>query len=229
VLAGAGVRYLVDPRVVPGSAWLTGANEPGRHATGVVCGRDFLPDGPIEAATVREGDPCPACEHGALDMRRGIEIGHIFQLGRRFTDAFEVDASGPDGAPIRIVMGCYGLGISRVMAAVAEQHHDEAGLVWPAAVAPCDVHLVPTGQAQLEAAVSLAGELVGRRLRVLLDDRPGVSAGVKFADAELLGMPRIVVLGRRLVDGYVEMRNRVTGERVDVALADLPDQLTHIN
>jgi prolyl-tRNA synthetase len=220
LLAKAGVRYLVDPRVVPGSSWLTGANEPGRHATGVVCGRDFTPDGTIEAATVRAGDPCPACAHGALEIRRGIEIGHIFQLGRRFSDAFGLDAFGPDGAPTRVMMGCYGLGISRVMAAVIEQHHDEHGLVWPAAVAPCDVHLVPTGEAQLAAAVSLAERLVGSGQRVLLDDRTGISAGVKFTDAELLGIPRIVVLGRRLADGYVEVRNRADGSREDVPLTE---------
>jgi prolyl-tRNA synthetase len=226
ILAKAGVRYLVDPRVVPGSAWLTGANEPGRHATGVVCGRDFVPDGTIEAATVRDGDPCPACEHGALSKRRGIEIAHIFQLGRRFADAFALDALGPDGAPVRVTMGCYGLGISRVMAAVAEQHHDDAGLRWPAPVAPCDVHLVPTGQAQLAAAVELADDLDRRGLRVLLDDRSGVSAGVKFTDAELLGMPWIVVLGRGLAGGRVELRDRTTGDREDVPLAGVVDRVT---
>lgn len=226
VLAKAGVRYLVDPRVAPGTAWLTGANEPGRHATGVVCSRDFVPDGTIEAATVHEGDPCPACEQGALAIRRGIEVGHIFQLGRRFTDAFALDALGPDGAPVRITMGCYGLGISRVMAAVAEQYHDEAGLVWPAEIAPCDVHLVPTGQPQLAAAADLAEQLTSRGRRVLLDDRAGVSAGVKFTDAELLGIPRIVVLGRRLADGYVEVRDRAAGTREDVPLAEVGDALT---
>jgi prolyl-tRNA synthetase len=218
VLGKAGIRYLVDPRVVPGSAWLTGANQVGRHATGVVRGRDFLPDSTIEAATVRDGDPCPACAHGTLRLRRGIEIGHIFQLGRRFADAFELDATGPDGAPIRVTMGCYGLGISRAMAAIAEQHHDDAGLVWPAAVAPCDVHCVPAGEAQLAAATELAGRLVQRGYRVLLDDRTGISAGVRFTDAELLGMPLIVVLGRRLVDGYVELRDRAAGTRTDVPI-----------
>ena len=225
LLAKAGVRYLVDPRVVPGTAWLTGANEPGRHATGVTCGRDFTPDGTIEAATVADGDPCPACSQGALEIRRGIEVGHVFQLGRRFSDAFGLDALGPDGTPIRVTMGCYGLGISRAMAAVVEQHHDRQGLIWPAAVAPCDVHLVPTGAAQLPAAERLAGELAGSGHRVLLDDRPGVSAGVKFTDAELLGIPRVVVLGRRLADGYVELRRRATGDRVDVPLAEVPGAL----
>lgn len=229
ILAKAGVRYLVDPRVVPGTAWLTGANEPGRHATGVACGRDFVPDGTIEAASVHAGDPCPACEHGALAIRRGIEIGHIFQLGRRYTDAFELDALGPDGTPIRVTMGCYGLGISRLLAAVVEQHHDDAGLTWPAPVAPCDVHLVPTGVGQLEGAQQLAQQLVDDGWRVLLDDRGGVSAGVKFTDAELLGVPRLVVLGRRLGDGIVELRERATGERRDLALPDLPAALAQVS
>jgi prolyl-tRNA synthetase len=226
LLGKIGVRYLVDPRVVPGTAWLTGANEPGRHATGVVCGRDFTPEGTIEAATVRAGDPCPACSYGMLELRRGIEIGHVFQLGRRFSDAFGLDARGPDGAPVRVTMGCYGLGISRVMAAVVEQHHDHRGLIWPAVIAPCEVHLVPTGSGQLPAAETLAAGLVAAGRRVLLDDRPGVSAGVKFTDAELLGIPRIVVLGRRLADGYVELRERAPGDRGEVPLAAVADALS---
>jgi prolyl-tRNA synthetase len=221
VLAKLGVRYLVDPRVVPGTAWLTGANEPGRHAVNVVCGRDFVPDGTVEAADVRAGDPCPRCG-GALTIRRGIEIGHVFQLGRRYTDVFGLDALGPDGKPIRVTMGCYGIGVSRLVAAIAEQHCDERGLAWPIAAAPCDVHLVPAGgAAQREAAAALATDLAGRGLRVLLDDREGVSAGVKFTDAELIGIPRTVVVGRRFAEGYVELRERATGERADVAHADV--------
>lgn len=219
------IRYLVDPRVVPGSAWLTGANQPGRHATGVVCGRDFTPDGTIEAATVRAGDPCPACEQGRLELRRGIEIGHLMQLGRRYSDAFGLEVPGPDGAAVRPLLGYYGLGVSRLLAAVAEQHHDEAGLIWPAAISPCDVHLVPAGARQAAAAEELAERLVGQGRRVLLDDRTSVSAGVKFADAELLGIPTIVVLGRRLAEGYVELRDRASGERRDVPLAELTEHL----
>ncbi|MGX4657604.1 proline--tRNA ligase [Micromonospora sp. SCSIO 07396] len=241
VLAGLGLRYLVDPRVVTGSAWLTGANEPGRHATHVVCGRDFVPDGTIEAAEVRPGDPCPACAAsatasgtaagtdgvgGELTIRRGIEIGHIFQLGRRFTDAFTLDVSGPAGRPVRPTMGCYGIGVSRAVAAIAEQHHDERGLVWPPAVAPCDVHLVVAGKgAQLDAALDLGGRLSAAGLRVLVDDRATVSAGVKFTDAELIGIPCVVVVGRRLVDGYVEVRDRATGGRDEVPWDGLADQL----
>ncbi|MCX4387598.1 proline--tRNA ligase [Micromonospora peucetia] len=226
VLAKLGIRCLVDPRVVPGSAWLTGANEPGRHATGVVCGRDFVPDGTIEAAEVRPGDPCPACGSGELTTRRGIEIGHIFQLGRRYTDAFAVDVLGPAGKPVRPTMGCYGIGVSRAVAAIAEQHHDERGLVWPESVAPCDVHLVVAGKGpQLEAALELGGRLAAAGLRVLVDDRTQVSAGVKFTDAELIGIPRTVVVGRRLADGYVELRDRASGERVELSVDKLAELL----
>jgi prolyl-tRNA synthetase len=209
-------RYLVDPRVVPGSAWVTGANEPGRHAVDVVCGRDFTPDGTIEAATVREGDPCPRCG-GGLRLRRGVEVGHVFQLGRRYSDVFGLDALGPDGTPVRVTMGSYGIGLSRAVATVVEQHHDERGLVWPWEIAPAQVHLVPLRGDGLD----LAGALTGAGVRVLVDDRPGLSAGVRFTDAELLGMPYTVVLGRRYPDGYVELRTRATGEATEVPVADL--------
>ena len=222
VLADLGIRYLVDPRVSAGTAWLTGANEAGRHAADVVNGRDFTPDGTVEAAEVRAGDPCPACGVGSLTMRRGIEIGHVFQLGRRFTDAFAVDALGADGRPIRPTMGCYGIGVSRAVAAIAEQHHDERGLRWPAAVSPAAVHLVAAGkEEQVRAALELGRRLVDQGLRVFVDDRAGVSAGVKFTDAELIGIPLIVVVGRRLAEGFVEVRDRPTGDRVDVPLSEV--------
>jgi prolyl-tRNA synthetase len=226
---GIKARYLADPRVVPGTAWLTGANEPGRHATSVVAGRDFTPDATIEAAEVRAGDPCPACGPGELTIRRGIEIGHIFQLGRRYTDAFKVDVLGADGKPVRPTMGSYGIGVSRAVAAIAEQHHDGRGLVWPAEVAPADVHVVAAGKdGQVEAALALAATLDERGLRVLVDDRPTVSAGVKFTDAELIGIPRTVVVGRRLTEGYAELRDRRSGSRTDVAISELPDLLTRV-
>lgn len=224
-LAERGVRYLADPRVVPGSAWLTGANQPGRHATNVVCGRDFVPESTIEAATVRTGDPCPACAHGTLNLRRGIGIGYLGQLGRRFSDQLGLEALGPDGTAGPVWMGSYRLGVSRLLAAVAEQHHDDAGLAWPTTAAPCALHLVPTGRAQLAAAEELAQQLVDRGLSVLLDDRPGVSAGVKFTDAELLGIPHTVVVGRRLTDGLVELRERRSGHRREVPLAEVWEHL----
>jgi prolyl-tRNA synthetase len=227
-LADMGVRYLVDPRVVTGTSWLTGANEADRHAVNVVAGRDFTPDGTIEAAEVRPGDPCPACGVGELTMRRGIEIGHIFQLGRRFADAFGLDALGQDSKPIRITMGSYGVGVSRLVAAIAEQYNDERGLAWPAAVAPADVHIVAAGAGpQVEAAVRLAEELSGQGRDVIVDDRVGVSAGVKFKDAELIGVPVIVVVGRRLADGIVEVRRRGIGTdtREDVPLGEVSAKL----
>jgi prolyl-tRNA synthetase len=218
ILKEIGVRYLVDPLVAPGSAWVTGANEQDKHAAFVVRGRDFEPDGEIGAVEIRDGDRCARCG-GHLSIARGIEIGHIFQLGRKYADAFELDALGPDAKPIRITMGSYGIGVSRAVAALAEQHHDDAGLVWPRSVAPADVHVVAAGkEPQLEAADKLAAELVEAGVRVLLDDRAGVSAGVKFKDAELIGVPAIVVVGRGLADGVVEVRDRASGERADVAL-----------
>jgi prolyl-tRNA synthetase len=224
---GIRVRYLADPRIVPGTAWLTGANVAGRHATSVVAGRDFTPDGTIEAADVRAGDPCPNCGAGALTLRRGIEIGHIFQLGRRYTDAFKVDVLGADGKPVRPTMGCYGVGLSRAVAAIAEQHHDDRGLIWPPEVAPVDVHIVAAGKdGQVAAALDLAGELVRAGVRVLVDDRGNVSAGVKFTDAELIGVPRTVVVGRRLAEGYAELRDRRTGERRELRLSDVPAAVT---
>jgi prolyl-tRNA synthetase len=224
---GIKVRYLADPRVSTGTAWLTGANEPGRHAIDVVAGRDFTPDGTIEAAEVRAGDPCPACGAGELTIRRGIEIGHIFQLGRRYTDAFKVDVLGADGKPVRPTMGSYGIGVSRAVASVAEQHHDDRGLLWPDEIAPADVHIVAAGKdGQVEAALSLAESLVAAGLRVLVDDRPQLSAGVKFTDAELIGIARTVVVGRRLGEGLAEFRDRRSGERVDVPITDIQRVIT---
>ncbi|AGZ38311.1 prolyl-tRNA ligase [Actinoplanes friuliensis DSM 7358] len=223
------IRYLADPRVATGTAWLTGANQPGRHATSVVAGRDFTPDGTIEAAEVRAGDPCPACGTGQLTIRRGIEIAHIFQLGRRYTDVFKVDVLGADGKPVRPTMGCYGIGVSRAVASIAEQHHDERGLLWPDEVAPADVQVIAAGKdGQVDAALALAATLVEQGLRVLVDDRPQLSAGVKFTDAELLGIRRIVVVGRRLAEGIAEVRDRRTGERRDVPLSDVPRVMTEV-
>lgn len=225
ILKEIGVRYLVDPLVVPGSAWVTGANEQDKHAAFVVRGRDFEPDDEIGAVEIRDGDRCARCG-GHLSIARGIEIGHIFQLGRKYADAFELDALGPDGKPIRITMGSYGIGVSRAVAALAEQHHDDAGLIWPRSVAPADVHIVVAGKdEQLAAAEDLANALDSRGVAVLLDDRAGVSAGVKFKDAELIGVPIVLVVGRGLADGVVEMRDRATGERFDVAVADAADRV----
>jgi prolyl-tRNA synthetase len=206
------VRYLVDPRIVDGTSWITGADKLGQHVVGLVAGRDFTADGTIEAAEVRDGDPSPDGA-GPLVSARGIEVGHIFQLGRKYTDAFTVDVLGEDGKPVRLTMGSYGLGVSRLVAVIAEQHHDELGLRWPSKIAPFDVHLVIANK-DAEArtgAVALAADLDRLGIEVLLDDRQA-SPGVKFKDAELLGVPWIVVVGRGWADGTVELRNRFSGE-----------------
>lgn len=225
VLKDLGIRYLVDPRVATGTSWVTGANEPGRHAVNVVAGRDFTPDGVIEAAEVRTGDACPHCGAGLI-LDRGIEIGHIFQLGRKYADVAGLDALGPDGKPIRITMGSYGVGVSRAIAVIAEQWHDALGLVWPREVAPADLHIVGTGKEnQIEVALQLAGELAARGVRVLVDDRAGVSPGVKFKDAELLGLPTILVIGRGLAQGVAELRDRATGEKEEIPIAEAVERI----
>ncbi|NIJ13546.1 prolyl-tRNA synthetase [Saccharomonospora amisosensis] len=227
-LAANGVRYLVDPRVVRGSAWVTGADKPDHHVVDLVCGRDFTPDGTIEAAEVREGDASPDGK-GTLVSARGIEIGHIFQLGRKYTDAFEVDALGPDSKPVRITMGSYGIGVSRLVAAIAEQHHDDLGLVWPRSVAPADVHVVVAGkdEAVAQGGERIAEELAGRGVSVLLDDRKA-TPGVKFADAELIGVPTIVVVGRGLAKGVVEVKDRASGNRDEVAVDEVVTHLVEL-
>jgi prolyl-tRNA synthetase len=223
---GLAVRYLADPRVAPGTAWITGANKPGRHAANVVCGRDFQVDRYLDVVTVRDGDPCPRCGTG-LTLGRAIEIGHIFQLGRKYTDAFQADVLGREGRPVRLTMGSYGIGISRAVAALAEQTADAQGLCWPREVAPADVHVVAAGKAaQTELAALAADALHAAGLRVLLDDRAGVSPGAKFADADLLGVPTILVAGRRAGQGYVELKDRRTGERREMQLSDALKELS---
>jgi prolyl-tRNA synthetase len=217
-LQANGVRYLVDPRVVDGTAWITGADEQGKHVVGLVAGRDFVADGTIEAADVRDGDPSPDGA-GLLTSARGIEIGHIFQLGRKYTDAFAADVLGENGKPVRLTMGSYGVGVSRLVAVIAEQNHDEIGLRWPASVSPFDAHVVIANKdaAARTGAIELAGELDRLGVEILLDDRTA-SPGVKFKDAELLGVPWIVVVGRGWSDGVVELRNRFTGETREIAV-----------
>ncbi|OBF96738.1 proline--tRNA ligase [Mycolicibacter sinensis] len=221
-----GVRYLVDPRVVAGTSWITGADAPGKHVVGLVAGRDFTADGTIEAAEVRDGDPSPDGA-GTLVSARGIEIAHIFSLGRKYTDAFAADVLGEDGRPVRLTMGSYGVGVSRLVAVIAEQQHDELGLRWPATVAPFDVHLVIANkdEAARAGATALAAELDRLGMDVLLDDRQA-SPGVKFKDAELLGVPWIVVLGRGWADGIVELRDRFSGQTRELSVgADLARQI----
>ncbi len=224
----AGVRYLVDPRIVDGTAWITGADAPGKHVMNLVAGRDFTADGTIEAAEVFAGDPCPRCG-SPLEIARGIEMGHIFQLGRKYAEALGLTVLDENGKTRVVTMGSYGIGVSRAVAAIAELNCDDKGLIWPREISPADVHIVATGKAtdpQLPAAEALAAQCEAAGLRVLLDDRVGVSPGVKFNDSELVGVPTIVVVGRGLADGLVELKDRRTGERRDVPVADVVDELT---
>ena len=220
-MQGHDIRVIADTRVAPGSSWVTGANEFEHHVVDAVVGRDFEIDQYVAGvATVAAGDPCPIC--GApLEIDRAIEIGHIFQLGRKYADAFALDALGTDGKPIRITMGSYGIGVTRAMAVIAEQQHDTLGLRWSPEIAPAQVHVVAAGKGDQDAAAAaLAADLDAAGVRVLLDDRVGVSAGVKFKDAELLGMPVVLVAGRGLAEGKVEIRDRRSGDRADVPVAD---------
>ncbi|MET7312029.1 proline--tRNA ligase [Streptomyces sp. NPDC005134] len=220
------VRYIADPRIAPGTAWVTGANKPDTHAKNVVCGRDFEVDDYLDVVVVEAGDPCPKCGAG-LKLDRAIEIGHIFQLGRKFADAFQLDVLGQNGKPVRVTMGSYGIGVSRAVAALAEQTADEQGLCWPREIAPADVHLVAAGKAlQTELALDVAEKLGAAGVRVLVDDRAGVSPGVKFTDAELIGVPKILVAGRRSAEGVLELKDRRTGEREELTVDEAVARLT---
>lgn len=216
-----GIRYLVDPRVSAGTAWVTGANAERRHALHVVAGRDFIADGIADVANIRDGDPAPDGS-GPLGSARGIEIGHVFQLGRKYAEALGLKVLDRDGKQVTVTMGSYGIGVTRLIAVLAESCHDDRGLVWPDVVAPFGVHVVATGKDDeiYRVAADLADELEGAGVEVLYDDRSRVSAGVKFKDAELIGVPHVLVVGRGLAAGEVELWNRREGTREQIALAD---------
>lgn len=220
----SGIRYLVDPRVVLGTSWVAGAGEKDKHVYDLVFGRDFTADGTIEVAEVRDGDPAPDGS-GPLRLTRGMEMGHIFQLGRKYAEALDLTVLNENGKMVVVTMGSYGIGVTRAVAAVAELFHDDKGLVWPRQLAPADVHIVATGKGQeiFEEAERIAAELEARGLEVIYDDRPKVSPGVKFKDAELLGVPTSVVVGRSLANGVVEVRDRASGEIREVSSQEVVD------
>ncbi|WP_207392624.1 proline--tRNA ligase [Aeromicrobium sp. IC_218] len=213
----SGIRYLVDPRVVDGTRWVTGANEQGRHVIDLVAGRDFTADGTIEAAEVRAGDPAPDGS-GPLELARGIEMGHIFQLGRKYAERLGLQVLDENGKLATVTMGSYGVGVSRAVGAIIENSFDEAGMIWPREVSPFDVHVVVAGKTPelFEGGDRIVADLEAAGFDVLHDDRPKMSPGVKFKDAELIGVPTIVVVGKGLADGVVEVKDRATGERTDV-------------
>jgi len=228
--SSTGIRFLVDPRVVTGTSWVTGANEDERHVFSLVAGRDFTPDGIADIAEVKEGDLAPDGS-GPIRTARGMEIGHVFQLGRKYAQALGLQVLDENGSLVTVTMGSYGIGVTRLVAVIAEANNDDKGLMWPEAVAPYDVHVVAAGKD--EVVFSVADELVtiledsGRS--VLFDDRPKLSPGVKFADAEVLGMPHIVIVGRGAGEGIVEYWNRRTGERTQVPLSEVLGMLPALN
>jgi len=219
--SATGIRYLLDPRVVEGTSWITGANIDQKHAHSVIAGRDFSADGIVEIANVREGDPAPDGS-GPVHLARGMEIGHVFQLGRKYADALGLKVLDENGKLVTVTMGSYGIGVTRILAIIAELNNDEKGLIWPEAVAPFDVHVVAAGRDQIafDVAADAAAQLEAAGLDVLYDDRPKVSPGVKFGDAELVGVPRVLVVGRGAADGQVELWDRRSGERDTVSLAE---------
>ena len=217
-----GVSVYADPRVNQDSVWVTGGNKKDVHARNVTCGRDFKVEHYVEAAEVKAGDNCPSCDKPVI-IDRAIEIGHIFQLGKKYAEALGLTVLDKEGKPKVVTMGSYGIGVSRAVAAIAEQTYDELGLCWPAEIAPVDVHIVATGKEDqpFEVAEQIAKDLEAKGLEVLLDDRREASAGVKFKDAELIGVPKIIIVGKSLADGKVEIRDRKSSDKVEVALADV--------
>lgn len=220
------IRYLLDPRVVDGTAWITGANEDQKHVFDLVKGRDFEADGIADIAEVRAGDAAPDGS-GALELARGIEIGHVFQLGRKYAEALDLKVLDDNGKLQVVTMGSYGIGVTRLVAVLAEANNDDKGLIWPESVAPADVYVVAAGKDDIvfETAEKLAAEFEAKGKTVILDDRQKVSPGVKFGDAELIGVPKIVIVGRGLETGEVDLWDRRSGERravkVENAVAEL--------
>ena len=224
--AATEIPYFVDPRVVPGSRWITGANASEAHVYDLVAGRDFTWDATLEACTVRPGDPAPDGS-GPLELARGVEMGHVFQLGRKYAEALGLKVLDRNGKLVTVTMGSYGIGVTRALAAVAQYHHDDKGLLWPRALSPADVHVVATGKdAEIFAAAEgIVEQLEAAGIRVLFDDRPKTSPGVKFGDAELLGVPTVLVVGRGLKDGFLELRDRRSGGARDIDRRDVVDQV----
>ena len=221
-----GLKLYADPRVVEGSHWITGANKKDKHAKNVTCGRDFKVEQYVEAAEVKAGDNCPKCAKPVI-IDRAIEIGHIFQLGQKYAKSLGLTVLDKEGKPVVVTMGSYGIGVSRAVAAIAEQTYDELGLCWPAEIAPADVHIVATGKEDkpFEVAEQIAKDLEAKGLEVLLDDRREASAGVKFKDAELIGISKIIIVGKSLADGKVEVRDRKSADKQEVVLADVVKHL----
>ncbi len=222
VRSETGIRFLLDPRVSDGSGWITGANEHGKHVFGLVAGRDFEADGVVEVAEVLAGDPAPDGS-GPVELARGMEIGHVFQLGRKYAEALGLKVLDENGKLVTVTMGSYGIGVTRILAVIAEANNDARGLIWPRNVSPFDVHVVAaTKELEVHAAAEkLVAEFEDARFDVLFDDRPKVSPGVKFGDAELIGVPVIVIVGKGVAEGKVELWDRRTGVKTPVGIDEV--------
>ena len=222
VKSTTGLPYYVDPRVVPGSRWLTGANIADRHVYDLVAGRDFTWDGTVECAEVLPGDPAPDGS-GPLEAARGIEMGHVFQLGRKYAESLGLKVLDQNGKQVVVTMGSYGFGVTRAVAALVESNHDDKGIIWPRHLAPADIHVVPTGKGEeaAEAAEQIVAQLEEAGVRVLFDDRKKVSPGVRFGDFELLGVPSMLVIGRGLADGLLEIKDRATSDSREIRREDV--------
>ena len=225
----AGVSCAADIALKDSEWWLVGANEEGYHLQSAKPGRDFEVGKWVDVITAKPGDACPHCGK-PLAGARGIECGQVFQLGTKYSEAMGATFMDVDGKEKPLIMGCYGIGISRTLAAVVEQHHDDAGIIFPVPVAPYEVTVVALdvkGEV-LEKATEIAQRLADAGLDVILDDRKE-RPGVKFAEADLMGFPYQVVIGKRgLKAGAAEVKDRATGEREDVALDELVDRLTSL-
>ncbi|MSZ07956.1 MAG: proline--tRNA ligase [Actinobacteria bacterium] len=224
--SSTGIAFMVDPRVVAGTAWVTGANEHEKHVFNLVCGRDFTPDGVVDIAEVRAGDLAPDGS-GPIVAARGMEIGHVFQLGRKYAEALGLQVLDENGKLVTVTMGSYGIGVTRLVAVLAEGNHDDKGLIWPEVISPFDVHIVAAGKDEIvfDVAEKLSADLEAAGQDVLYDDRPKLSPGVKFADAEILGVPHIIIVGRGAAEGQVEYWNRRTGEKSEISLEQVPSVL----
>jgi prolyl-tRNA synthetase len=227
---GPDVTVLADHSVRGGSNWVTGANRPDAHVTGANEGRDFRVDRWEDLSQAREGDPCPNGD-GTLIQSRGIVASHIYQLGTRYSKALGSTFLDEDGAQRHYEMGCYGIGLTRIVAAAAEQHHDDAGLMWPKTIAPYEVVVVPTNMDQpavVEAAERIYEDLLAQGCEVVLDDRDD-RAGVKLNDADLIGYPVQVVIGKRGIEsGQADLKVRATGERSQAPLGDAAGAATRL-
>ena len=220
------VKVVADISLKDSKSWLVGANEAGWHIKGACPGKDFTVDEWIDLASAKEGDACPHCRK-PLHAARGIEVSQVFQLGTKYSDAMGATFMDKDGKEKPFQMGCYGIGVSRTLAAVVEQHHDEHGIVFPVCVAPYEVEVLPLDAKGdvWEVADRIANELVEQGIEVVVDDRKE-RPGVKFNDADLMGFPYQVVCGKRgIKSGTVELKNRATGERTDIALDEVVSYL----